>query len=186
MNAGAEIFAGLAIMLASPVAWAAPVSASSAVPGPAFDGGRYANLWTKSPFAVATPDASSATSADYQLVGLAQFDGISYASLIEKQSQEHFILASNKPVKDLKLVSVSRGPNGGSAVVMHNGESLILREEAAPLDAGSTAALRTIIPPPGMMPSPNPAVGGLVPANRLPPRARLHHLIRVPPPPPSQ
>lgn len=183
MNARVEFFAGIAMMLLASDAWAAPASAP-ATPGPAFDGGRYANLWIKSPFAIATPDAP-AVSADYQLVGLAQFDGISYASLVEKQSQEHFVLASDKPVKNLKLVSISRGPGGASAVILRNGESLTLREEAVPAAGGAQTSTdpRLLNPPPGMVPSPNPSIGGLVPARRLPPRARIHHIVHVPPPP---
>jgi hypothetical protein len=193
MKARAGFFAVSVILLLAARAGTSGPVAAPALPGPAFDGGRYANLWTQSPFAIATPDAPAA-SADYQLVGLAQFDGISYASLIEKQSQEHFVLASDKPVKNLKLVSISRGPGGASAIILRNGEALTLRQEEAPVNV-APPGVPMAIPPgmpglqPGMQPSLNPSVGGMSPA-QFPPRARIHRAFNVPPrpispPPPS-
>jgi hypothetical protein len=172
-----------ALLLAAP-AWA---DDAPALPGPGFDGDHYADLWTKSPFAIATADAPP-TSQDYELVGMAQFDGISYVSLVEKESSKHFTLTSEKPVDNIKLVSISHGPNGASAVILRNGESLTLQEEQAPAQpasmpmilAGQTGTSYF------MRPSPNPSVGGMVPAN-LPPRAHFHRpLIHIPLPPPSR
>jgi hypothetical protein len=191
MNVRAVLFAGSAILILAARAGVAGPTPAPALPGPAFDGNRYANLWTQSPFAIATPDAPAA-SADYQLVGLAQFDGISYASLIEKQSQEHFVLASDKPVRNLKLVSISRGPSGASAIVLRNGESLTLHQEEAPpgiappgMPMPMPALMGAPVFQPGMTVSPNPSVGGMTPA-QWPPRARIHRIIHVPPsPPPS-
>jgi hypothetical protein len=195
MNLRPGHFAGAAAALLASCAWAAAAPAPVALPGAAFDGDRYASLWTKSPFAVATPDAPAA-SEDYALVGVAQFDGISYVSLIDKQTQgDHFVLSSDKPIKDakhnldLKLVSISRGPGGASAVVQRNGESLTLHQEAAPAASMSPAMPMPggiPLPQPGLVPSPNPSIGGVVPGYNLPPRARFHRFpIRVPPPPPQ-
>jgi hypothetical protein len=179
--------AAIAILLVSR-AHAAP---GPDLPGPGFDSSRYEGLWTKSPFAIATPDAPAA-SEDYELVGMAQFDGISYVTLIDKQNQEHLIVASDKPLRDsrhnldLRLVSIAHGAGGASAVLLRNGESITLREEQSPAAPGAPAS-----PPPveisqqqGMVPSGNPSVGGFVPAASLPPAVRFHRrLIRIPPPP---
>ena len=43
---------------------------------------------------------------NYALVGIAQFDGVSYASLIDRQTQKHFLLSNGETVGDLTLVSV--------------------------------------------------------------------------------
>jgi hypothetical protein len=150
----------------------------SALPAAGFSGDRYASLWTKSPFAIATPEAA-AGSTDYALVGLAQFDGISYASLIDKQSQEHFVLASDKPVRNLTLVSISRQPSGATAVIRRNGEVLSLKlENVAPPTNGG--------PPqnPQGFPMAMPNGNGMINQPVFRPPVRFHRpLIRVPPPP---
>jgi hypothetical protein len=192
MNARSGLFSALAVIFCVFNAWADTAPAPATLPGAGFEGDRYANLWTKSPFAVATPDAPAA-SEDYALVGVAQFDGVSYVSLIDKQTQgDHFVLSSDKPIKDakhnldLKLVSISRGPGGASAVIQRNGESLTLHQEQAPAAASSPGMPGNIpLPQPGFVPSPNPAIGGMVPTYNVPPRVRGHHFppIRVPPSP---
>jgi hypothetical protein len=195
--------AALAGALASfPSAAASP----SPTPGPGFVGDRYASLWTKSPFAIATPDAPAATT-DYALVGIAQFDGVSYASLIEKQSQEHFVVSSDKPYKNLKLVSISRGKGDAatSAVIDRNGESLTLTLEQPsaaatvpgsginippPMPPGSAnasvgGAQGAANPPPGIAAG-NPSVGGMPATYLTPPPVRIHRpRINIPPPPPQ-
>jgi hypothetical protein len=155
---------------------------SPATPGPGFPGDRYANLWTKSPFAIATSDAP-ATSADYQLVGMAQFDGVSYVSLIDKQTQEHFVLASDKSVKNLTLVSISHGTSGALAVIQRNGESLTLKQEEA---SATAPAGETPVPDPGRtLPQANPSVGGVaLPFSRRPP-VHIHRTVIVVPPRPT-
>ena len=161
-----------------------------ALPGPAFSGDRYTALWSKSPFAIATPDAP-ATSSEYEFVALAQLEGVTYVTLIDKQSpgQDHFVLSSDKPVRNLTLVSATRTAGGTSAVVEHNGERLTLQLEQAaapppvplPAMAGATGIPMTSSHP-FMIPSSNPSVGGMVPA---PPHARFHFRTRVPLPPPA-
>jgi hypothetical protein len=97
-----------------------------ALPGNGFDASRYKTLWTKSPFAVAS-DNSAQTSPDYSLVGIAEIDGISYASLIDKQSQEHFLLCSDKPDRGLTLISIKRGQDTSDTTAIiqkKDGESI--------------------------------------------------------------
>jgi hypothetical protein len=157
----------------------------AALPGAGFNGDRYETLWTKSPFAIATPEAG-ATSTDYQLVGMAQFDGVSYASLIDQQTSEHFVLTSEKPVKNLTLVALHHDANGASAVIERQGERLVLHEDnAAPPPAPAAAPMATvpmIAMPPGFPGGiRNSPVGGVVMA---PPQAHTHRpLIVVSPPP---
>jgi hypothetical protein len=103
---------------------------------------RYQDLWTKSPFAVETPDQGVTESADYALVGVAQLGDVTYASLIDKHSQNHLLVSSDKPLGSLTLNSVARKPDGVYATLTRNGEILTLKLEVA------TAT--------GSMPSPNP------------------------------
>jgi hypothetical protein len=104
----------------------------SALPGAGFSAARYEALWTKSPFAVATADAVE-DSPDYSLVGIAECNGISYASLIEKENQEHFLISSqkDKPVRGLVLLTITRGENGGDtyANVQKDGQTITLKLE---------------------------------------------------------
>lgn len=152
-------------------------------PPAGFPGDRYAALWTKSPFAIATPEAASG-SADYSLVGLAQFDGVSYASLVEKPSGEHFVLASDKPVRNLTLVSIAHRSDGPIATIRQNGEILTLRLE-------TTAPPPTALPPMMQMPNAPPGspppfsnVGGMGQQFNAPPPVRFHRRpIAVPPRP---
>ena len=167
----------------------ADTGTAAALPGLGFNGDRYTTLWTKSPFAIATPEAAAA-SQDYQLVGLAQFDGVSYASLIDKQTQEHFVLSSDKPVKSLTLISVAHSTEGGSAVIQRNGEILTLKQEGAPLAALGQPPMPVNVQgamPMSTFPTINRSVGGM-PGNYFNrPPVRFHHLpITVPPSPPPQ
>jgi hypothetical protein len=157
------------------------------LPGPGFSADRYATLWTQSPFAIATPDGPAATQ-DYQLVGMAQFDGVSYVSLVDKQSNEHFVLGSDKPVKNLKLVSISHGTGGsGTAVILRNGETLTLQQEqaAAPVAANSPLAGPSNGVPIPVFPQVNPSVGGVRPVFFHRPLVRIHRPPVVVPPPPG-
>ena len=167
------------------LATGARAHAAGDLPGAGFPADRYSTLWTKSPFAIATPDAAE-TSPDYSLVGVAQFDGVTYVSLIDRKSQEHFVLSSDKPVRNLTLVSVAHGPTGTSALIQRNGETLALRQEQGPVAAAAspdaTNVAETIRPVAGGPPS---SVGGIIsPAYITPPRVRVHRFpIAVPPRP---
>ena len=94
---------------------------------------RYETLWMKSPFSVATSDTAS-QSPDFLLVGLANLDGVDYASLVNKKTNERYLLASGKPQNGLTLVSVTQGQDRDKtfAVVQNNGETLTLKLSAAP------------------------------------------------------
>jgi len=176
------------------------------VPGSGFAASRYEALWTKSPFAVASPETTM-TSPDYSLVGLAQFDGISYASLIEKQNQEHFLLSSDKPARGLTLVSVSHGHDAAStcAVIQKGGTSITLKLEEASMPLASAMPMgapgmpnpMAMIPQPGNPGGQIPAPGAFRPggnnipgvpgAGQVPPRAMFRtHVIHIPPPPQPQ
>lgn len=112
------------------------------LPSDPFPAEHYQSLWTKSPFAVASPEAGQ-ESSDYALVGVARFDGIDYASLINKQTNEHLLLASDKPLPGLSLVSLQHGNKTEdiSAVILNHGQSLTLKlETTAPNPPGNTAA----------------------------------------------
>ena len=174
---------------------AQPVRADDpVVPGAGFPASRYEALWTKSPFAVATSEVVAESSPDYMLVGFAQVDGISYASLIERQNQEHFLISSDKPTKGITLTSITRGHDGSDtyAVVKKDGQSITLKLEQLPATAAVPGAPTVNIPMPGsmtpqiLMPGagvPFPNAGSTRPL--IPPRVHLPP-IHLPPKPAQQ
>ncbi len=110
---------------------------------------RYEDLWTKSPFAVETPDAPVTDSAEYSFVGVAQIGDVTYVSLVQKQNQAHLLVSSDKPLGDLKLDSISNKSDGVYASFTQNGQPLTLKLETAPAGAPQPGP----IPAPGGMPS---------------------------------
>ncbi len=82
---------------------AAPASAAASDSDPAAHTGyppeRYQELWSKSAFAVETPEEAGVTeSAEYSLVGVAQLGDVTYASLIQKQNQAHLLVSQRQAV----------------------------------------------------------------------------------------
>ncbi len=163
------------------------------LPGTGWPASRYEALWTKSPFAVATPETGP-DSPDYSLWGIAQIDGISYASVTNKQNSEHYLLATDKPDHGLTLVSIKRGADtsGTVAVVQKDGQLITLKlEQAPPPMAGANASsgmpLPNSPPQPG---NPNPAnlmAGGgnnfgRPPGAGPPPVSRRFPMVHAPPP----
>ncbi|HUB65983.1 MAG TPA: hypothetical protein VL981_00700 [Candidatus Methylacidiphilales bacterium] len=156
-----------------------------ALPGNGFDASRYKALWTKSPFAVATDD-SAQTSPDYSLVGIAEIDGISYASLIDKQNQEHFLLCSDQPDRGLTLVSIKHGQDLSDTMAViqkKNGESITLKLETVASASPSPAPNVLPMPMPGTVNPMNPGRPGMI-IRRGPPPAPFRPRIIIPPPRP--
>jgi hypothetical protein len=157
-----------------------------ALPGNGFPASRYEVLWTKSPFAVASPDGSAPESPDFSLVGIAEFDGISYASIINKKDREHYLVSSDKDAGGLKLISITRGSDaaGTMALLQRNGAPLTLK-----LDTSD--ALNPAGQPTPNVPQPNfPLTNPLSPPSRFPsfapgtvppPVVYRPHMIRIPP-----
>ena len=126
----------LLILAAALALTALPVGADDpVVPGAGFPASRYETLWTKSPFAVATAEANEGPeSPDYSLVGIAtNVNGISYASVIEKQKNEHFLISTDKPTRGMTLTSITIGHNGSDtyALVQKDGQPITLKLEQA-------------------------------------------------------
>jgi hypothetical protein len=111
------------------------------LPGGPFPASRYSALWEKSPFAVETPVA--AESVQYSLVGAAQVDGVSYLSIIDKQSQEHFVVTTTSPSHGLSLVSLTHEPTSTFATMRSNGGILKLPLEGVPVPAGQVVIPQT-------------------------------------------
>jgi hypothetical protein len=162
----------------------APVRADAdIVPGGPFDASRYQALSDKSPFAVATPVAVE--SVEFALVGVAQFDGVSYASIINKQSSDHFVVTSATPTHGMSLVSLVRGQNADStyATLQKGGEMLKLKLETA----GVSGSMPTATPGvPVFQPAPMVQSVYVPSFHRRPPHPRMFSTpIFVPRPPPN-
>lgn len=125
------------------------------VPTANFPATRYEALWTKSPFAVETAEAVTNMSPDYMLVGIANVEGISYASVVERQSQEHFLISTDKPTRGLTLTSITRGHDGQDtyATVQKDGQPITLKLEQPPAMVGGPGAPG--MPPINQVPMPN-------------------------------
>jgi len=185
----------LFLLLATGLALTAPSARADdpTVPGEGFSASRYEALWTKSPFAVATSEATGESSPDYFLVGIANVDGISYASVIERQSQEHFLISTDQTTRGLKLTSITRGHDGSDtyAVVQKGGQSITLKLEqppAAPATPGAPPLTNTAVMPGVLTPQiPMPGAGLPSAGSVRPLSARFHRPpIHLPPPPTQQ
>src|ERR1700677_391923 len=130
-----------------------PVPASdNGVPGDGYDSARYEALWTKSPFAVETPEAAP-DSPDFMLVGVASVDGVSYASVIDKKTQQHFLVSTDKASDGLTLTSITPAHDGidTTAVVQKDGAPItptLQPEPAGPGGAPGVAAINAPVPQP--------------------------------------
>ena len=146
------------------------LAADSDLPGPAFDSNRYAPLWENSPFAVATPVAME--SQEYFLVGVAQFDGVSYASIVDKQNQNHFVVTSATPVQGLKLVSLTRGQDAGSTFATFEKDGALLKLRLETGGSGPSPAVGIPTPAPVVISPVQPQM--MFPGRRrFPPRPRI-------------
>jgi hypothetical protein len=172
-----------------------------AVPGGSFPSTRYEALWSKSPFAVATPEPGEDASPDYALAGIAKVDSVSYASIIDNHNNEHFVVSSDKPDRGLTLTSISRSSDGKGtfAIVQKNGQAITLKLQplpaAIPVPGQPGAPTATSVPnnmaPQILMPG-SPASFNNAGSTR--PFTRIHrppiHLPNPPPveapPPPAQ
>jgi hypothetical protein len=148
---------------------------------------RYSDLWTKSPFAVETPDEVVTDSAEYSLVGVAQLGDVTYASLIEKQNQAHLLVSTGKPLGGLTLNSISNKSDGVYVMFTHDGQPLTLKLEAAPAGAPQANAMPGGVPVPfGGVPNMGggqsiPMPGSFNPANARPLIRIRRPTIHVPP-----
>jgi hypothetical protein len=167
-------------------------AANPAAPSPGYPASRYEVLWTKSPFAVATSEDATVTSPDYMLVGVSIIDGVSYASVIEKQNQEHFLISSDKAARGMTLTSITRSHDSPDtyAVVQKDGQSLTLKLEQAP--AGQPGVDLANGAPGGQIMTPQISMPGGAMSNPMrgpnsPFTVRFHRpLINLPPRPGQQ
>jgi hypothetical protein len=172
-----------------------PNSASGpTIPTGGYDAARYEVLWTKSPFAVATSEDAATESPDYSFIGFAaNIDGVSYASLIEKDNNTHFLISTDKTVKGMTLTSINKTKDGTDiyALVKKDGESISLKLEQAPVSTVAQppgAAPMNGAPPSPGLPIPQMTAPGAVPGFGAPggnrPFPRIHRTpIHLPPMP---
>ncbi len=160
----------------------------AALPTGPFEASHYRLLWETSPFAVASPVAVE--SVQYALVGAAQFEGISYASVVDKQSptQEHFVITSKEPSHGMSLVSLVHGSTPGStyATLQQSGGSILRLN----LETAATPGMSS--PPAGEVSTATPANANPTPTYIIPrnhPRMRSARIFQppvfVPEPPPA-
>jgi hypothetical protein len=126
----------------APTTTASGASADSGVPVGGYPASRYETLWTKSPFSVATAEDAVQTSPDYLLVGIANVDGIFYASVMERQPpQEHFLVSSDKLTRGLTLKSITKSSDGQDiyASLIKDNQPLTLKLEQPPAGTGVAA-----------------------------------------------
>jgi hypothetical protein len=103
---------------------------------------------------VATPEEAVDSSPDYLLVGFANVEGVSYASLIDVHNQDHFLISTDKPVKGLTLTSITVGHNGADtyAKAQKDGQLITLKLEQAPAMAAAASPNQPgALPMPGLM-----------------------------------
>jgi hypothetical protein len=140
------LVAGLALIV-QPVWAGEPV-----VPGAGFPASRYEALWTKSPFAVATSEATTESSPDYSVGGISNIAGISYASVIDAHNGEHFLISSDRPTRGLTLSSITIGRDGADThvIVQKDGQLITLKLEQPTATAQPVPGAPPVIMPPGM------------------------------------
>jgi hypothetical protein len=144
-----------------------------------FPAGRYESLWTKSPFAVATSEETVQASPDYMMVGIANVDGVLYASVIEKDNQQHYLISSDKQNQGFTLTSITKSPDGQDtyANVVKDGQPLTLKLEQAPESGPTVAANGAPVLSPGII-APQIVMPGAEPSPRFPHR---RNVINLPP-----
>ena len=133
---------------------AAPTTQKAVIPTADFEATRYESLWKKSPFSVATPDGPTDTSPDYALYGIANIEGITYASLVDAHTNEHFLVSSDKAVRGITLNGITHQPNSTDifANVVKDGQPLTLKLATAPTPAAATPNASPGLTPQGAAP----------------------------------
>lgn len=148
--------------MSKPLPAPAPVD-DAVVAHQGYPAARYQSLWTQSPFSVETPEEDTTESAEYALVGIAQIDGVSYASLIEKQNQNHLLVSSDKPINGLTLTSITHKTSGDTyATLIRDGQPMTLKLEALAANAALQGGGMPGVPAPGTM-APNAMVSPNIP-----------------------
>jgi len=100
------------------------------------------------------------------LVGIAEVDGVTYASLYDARNGEHFLTSSKGADERFELVGVIENE---SATIRQNGQTYLLRlswpAEAVPVEAEATAPVAQNIPLPGSVEAtaPKPPEGAKLP-----------------------
>jgi hypothetical protein len=137
-KSGMKINRGITFLLGLGTLLAGYGRAGDTLPGQGYPASRYEALWTKSPFIVATSDVAN-QSSDFLLVGICRLDGVDYASLVSKQTNERYLLASGEPQNGLSLISVTHGEDWDKAlvVIQNKGETFTLKlTDTAPAPMG--------------------------------------------------
>jgi hypothetical protein len=186
--------APIALLIAAAAFLAPPIRGDApAIPSANFSASRYEALWTNSPFAVATSEDTGESSPDYLMVGIANIDGVSYASVIERQTQEHFLISTDKANRGMTLSTINHNQDGSEtyANVTKDGQTLTLKlEQPAPAAPGSVPDGSTINMPGIVTPvlrAPGTGGGAFGGPGSFRPFSRIHRpTIHLPPSPAAQ
>lgn len=143
--------------------WAAGESASPK----AWPKERYQQLAARSPFALATPVATSAPSAPFAanlyVTGLAKIGEIDYVYLSTRDQQTRYTLASGiAGPEDMSLVGIEWNPQIGKSkvTIQKGGETGVLEFDQAVIQAQPQAQ---VAPPPPQVPQPPQQIPGVRP-----------------------
>jgi len=114
-------------------------------------------LTTRPVSAGQSPDTADPllSSSHYTLVGIARFGGISYASLLDWQTGNHFLLSTDKKSElDVTLVSVRTfdDSSGPAAIIEKDNVSVLVK-----LESGISLASSGLISSPALFTQPSPA-----------------------------
>ena len=93
------------------------------------------------------------SSSNYTLVGIAKFDGISYASLLDRQTGNHFLLSTDKKSElnvALSSVRTDYDPSGPAAIVEKDSVSVIVK-----LESGISLASSGLVSSPALFTQPS-------------------------------
>jgi hypothetical protein len=91
---------------------------------------------------------SSPSASRYTLVGIARFEGISYASLLDQQTGDHFLLSTDKKSEfDVALASVRTDddPSGPGAIILKDNVSVLIKLESELSVASSDSSTPAVV-----------------------------------------
>lgn len=123
----------------------------------AFPEGRYALIWEKSPFTLASAaeEPVAGFTNNLVLVGLGRINDMPYVRIMDRTSQTRFTVGGEQPHNGIELVDIepSDDPGESTARLRRGGETGVVRFDPNMLASGSAPQA---IPAPGRAPRGSP------------------------------